>query len=306
MNKLALVLFFISTLSSAKLCKKWGEHKKIGSLDHSYINESSGIIFSKNFNRLYHVNDSGDGPFFYQTSLTGLHTKKIEIANFSPFDVESMAYGRCGNINCLVIADIGDNREARKTISFTFIEELENFPKKINPLTTVIAQYPDQPHNVEGVAMHPNGNIFILTKAVDYNNNKAIPSKVFVLEKSQWSQNNKNLENLKYLGEIDFPYYLYDFNLWGRIVTGFDIDSTGTKILVSTYKAALEINIDLNQKILNTRQFVLDRDITVTPLTPLLQIESISYLNDDSYIYTTEFHKIQGPSPLIKVECLEK
>lgn len=307
MKILFLTVLLFSSAISAKLCKQWGEHKEIGILDHNFIDEASGIIVSKYEDRLYHVNDSGDGPFFYQTSLDGSFTKKIKVKGFTPKDVESMAYGKCWDSNCLVLADVGDNEEDRKNISFVIIKEQENFSKKVSPLSIITAKYPHHAHNVEGVAMHPNGNIYILTKSIDYDNNRAAPSKIYVLTKEQWQSETKKVKTLSYLGKLDLPYYLYNFNLWGRIVTGFDIHSSGSKLLISTYGAAIELKIDLSRTdLLNTRNLELGKDITITPLMDLMQIESISYLNDDSYLYTTEYHKKQGPSPIVKVQCLDK
>ena len=49
-------------------------------LDHKLIDEASGIEVSSKFpNRLYHINDSGGGQFFYISDLKGNSTQKIAI-----------------------------------------------------------------------------------------------------------------------------------------------------------------------------------------------------------------------------------
>ena len=217
-----------------------------------------------------------------------------------------MAYGNCGQKKCLVLADVGDNVENRKDITFVFIEEQEVFPTKVTPLRMVTAKYPDHAHNVEGVAMHPNGNIYILTKAIDYENNRVTAAKVFLLTKKQWQKSKLSPIELKYIGAIDLSFHLYNFNLFGRIVTGLDIHQSGTKILISTYKAAIEIELDLSlNRIQNTRSLEMGKNMVVILLKPLLQIEAISYLDAKSFIYTTEYHEQYGSSPLVKVECLD-
>lgn len=118
----SLFLFTASLISfyylpAHALCSDWQAPQKTGTLDHSILPEASGLAISKHFSdRLYHINDKGDEAFFYQTDLRGQNTRKISIANYIPVDTEDLAYGRCnasGTENCLVIADIGDNKADR-------------------------------------------------------------------------------------------------------------------------------------------------------------------------------------------------
>jgi len=302
------ILFFSCQILNAKICQTWGTHSTLGHLDHKIINESSGLIVSQYPNRLYHVNDSGDGAFFYQTTESGLATKKIEINNFFPQDVESLAYGNCadGKGKCIILADIGDNNESRDTVSFVVIKEELDFPDKVDALATVVARYPDGAHNVEAVAMHPNGDLYILTKVVDWINNRSGPAQLFVLRKEQLLATSNEVKTLELRGIIDLPFHLYNFNLWGRIATGFDISPLGDRILIATYKAAVEIKIDLGAGIVpNFRTMKLGVDFTIIPFAPLLQIESIAYANTNSFLYTTEYHKKQGPSPIVSVSCTD-
>ena len=70
---LIITLSFLTFYAShAELCNKWSEGSKLGVVDHNQINEASGIETSRIFpDRLYHINDSGGGQYFYITELDG-------------------------------------------------------------------------------------------------------------------------------------------------------------------------------------------------------------------------------------------
>jgi len=278
----------------------------VGQLDHSIINEASGLAVSSFEDRLYHINDSGDGPYFYQTDLTGKNTKKIEIENFVPVDVEDLAYGNClDNKNCLFIGDIGDNSEARKTISVVVIEDKDVFADKVTPLKILELKYPERAHNAEGMALHPNGDLYILTKEVDYPNQRAVSAILFKLTKEKMAQKGNETLELEKVFEYEFPFILFNFNLWGRIVTAFDISSDGKRLLVLTYKTAIEISVDLDAGPMKPiREMVPGIDHQIIPIPALGQQEAIAFSQDGkSFFYNTEFK--ENKADLIKVTCSE-
>jgi len=293
--------------AQAELCKVWEKVKVVGEMEHTIINEASGLATSEFADRLYHINDSGDGPFFYQTDLNGQKTKKIAIENFEPADVEDLAYGKCGQIeqekNCLYIGDIGDNAEARTTISVVVIEEVEEFPEKVTPLKTLVLKYPDKAHNAEGMAIHPNGDLYILTKEVDYANQRAVSAILFKLTKEKMNGSSENPLELEKVFEYEFPFILFNFNLWGRIVTAFDISADGKRLLILTYKTAIEINIDLEVGPLKPiRQMVPGIDHQIIAIPALAQQEAVAFTRDGTaFYYNTEFK--ENKVELIKVSC---
>jgi hypothetical protein len=300
------LLSFISlfTSSNPQLCSDWKEHRVLGNLNTKIINEASGLIVSKYKNRLYHVNDSGDGPFLYQTNLKGELTNKIELTNVKVKDVESLGYGNCESGKCIFIADIGDNKKKRKEVSIHIIKERENFPKKVKVFKTIRIQYPDKPHNAEAIAIHPNGNIYLLTKEFKSSKRKAYPSKVYLLKKEDWQRDNYKKKKLKYLGSIDIPKLLKKNKYHEQIITGLDISSDGNKILISTYKNAIEVALNIGDNFIpETKNLKLGVNVNIIPLKPLAQIEAISYLNSSEFIYTTESDNKTKPSPIISAKC---
>ena len=132
------LFFYLLIISNSygQLCKNWGQPKTLGALDHKIIAEASGIAVSKlSKNRLYHVNDSGNGSYFYSTYMDGSNTKSISIKGFdsSKADFEDMTIGPCYLKTCLFIGDIGDNNKARDYIKILVIEEKENYKSNVKP-----------------------------------------------------------------------------------------------------------------------------------------------------------------------------
>jgi hypothetical protein len=275
--------------------------EQAGVLDTSIINEASGLAVSRFADRLYHINDSGDGPFFYQTDLKGGNTKKISVDGFVPVDVEDLAYGSCGKGQCLYIGDIGDNPSQRADIKIVIIEEQKDFALSVKPKSILTVKYPDGAHNAEGMAVHPNGDLFILTKEVDEVNHRAAPAKLYRLSKEKLHSGKEQV--MEAWGVLDLPYHLYNYNLWGRIVTGLDISKDGQKLLILTYYVAVEMDLNLaNGATRSMRTMKEGEDFTLVELKHLPQIESISYLpGDTSFLYNTEFK--QNVSEFYKVTC---
>ena len=93
-------------------CDTWSEPQQLGMLDHQIIPEASGIAVSRAFeDRLYHNNDSGDGPYFYVTNGAGEATQTVTVGDFEPSDVEAMAQRHQG----LVVDSGSTSRKAAQT-----------------------------------------------------------------------------------------------------------------------------------------------------------------------------------------------
>ncbi len=300
----------LSTTSFA-VCQKWSEPEVIGSLDTNLINESSGIAISKNYNnRMYHINDSGSKSHFFTTTVNGGNTKKVVINDYKPYDMEDLAVGECGPENCLYIADIGDNRKKRDHLTIVGIKELKSFKNSVTPLFKLKLKYPQLKYDAESFIVHPNGDLFVLTKIVDDKNRRAMPAKLFKVEKSVVEtaiNKGEHSATLREVAVFDLPYQLYNYNLWGRIPTAMDISSDGTKLLILTYSAVFEFNINLiNTKEFNMRNLDPKKDYRIISTKDLFQQEAISYHdNERELIYTTEVDKKGDLSEIVRHTCIE-
>jgi len=305
---ITLYLLFTPFTGEAALCKRWSEGEKAGSLDRLQLDEASGIAVSKRFpGRLYHINDSGSGPYFYVSDLDGGNTKAVRIEGFNALgsDFEDAALGRCfGGKSCFFIADTGDNFVKRKFVRIIVIEEAEDFGPSAVPLKVLKLKYPDRPHNAEGAALHPNGDIYIFTKEEDLDNMRSSPAKLFKIKKEKWENAGDGELTLEYVGDLDLPRLSGSDSNFGSVITSFDISPDGRKFIVLTYEDAYEFDIDLSAGLKPSAGLVRDKDYRAIKLVALPQQESISYIEEGrGFIYDSEYHMFDVP--IMKVECLD-
>ncbi len=299
--------FLLTEMSLAGICGKWGEGKQIGVLDHNLINEASGLQASSKYpGTLYHINDSGGGNFFYISDMKGDRTQKIRIeGEFSKqSDFEDISVGKCFDKTCLFIGDIGDNRARKDYVEIIIVPELEQYGTFVKPLKRVKIRYPDGPHNAEGMAVYPNGDIYIITKEENLRELEAYPAKIYKLPAQTWQDEANKIKTVDYIGEIDLEIINPAATAYGQVVSAFDIAPDGKSFIVLTYENAIEFNIDLsNQLIKPTSQLEKGKDYKVIELRSLPQQESITYLpSGQSFLYNTEHHWFEAP--IIRVDCL--
>lgn len=305
---MSFMILISATVSRAALCKRWSDGEKAGALDHLQIDEASGIAVSRRFpGRLYHVNDSGSGPYFYVSDLNGGKTRAVRIEGFEAFrsDFEDASIGGCfSGKSCFFIADTGDNGKMRKYVRVIVVEEADNYGRSAVPLKILKLAYPDRPHNAEGMAIHPNGDIYIFTKEEDVDNTESFPAKLFKIRKDKWENADGGVQMLEYAGELDLPGLSGSDSPFGSVITSFDIAPDGKTFLVLTYEDAYEFDIDLSLSGLKpSDQLVRDKDYKVIELRSLPQQESISYVGEGrGFIYDSEYHVFDVP--IMKVECL--
>ncbi len=291
------------------ICKGWTEPYAVGALDHAVVNEASGMAVSRQYtDRMYFHNDSGDGPFLYVTDGRGKLQRRVEIEGGSAIDNEDLGLGPCGDRTCLFIGDIGDNFEMRSTIEVVVVEELREFPARVAPLAKLQLRYPDGPHNAEGLAVHPNGDLYVLTKEMSTITRVARAAKLYRLPRSEWGGPGAgNAHLLQAAGEIDLPFLADGASKWGKIVTAFDIAPDGSKFIALTYERAYEFGFDLAvDALIPAREMAPGQDYFPVKVLALDQQEALSYLPDGrGLVYTTEVEKKKKDPPLMRMDCLD-
>ena len=252
LNKLCLAISLVisgTCIASESLpCVKWNEVKKVGELPGDEINESSGMVASGvRDDLLYHINDSGDGPFVYMTNTKGEFVQKTAFQPEKPRDLEDLARGTFQGKPALFFPDIGDNRETRPRISLYIVAEEDLFKKQTTPLASIDLTYPDGSHDAEAIAVS-HDKVFVVTKKVDWTERRAISAGVYSVDISTL-ENHKGPSRVMMtkVFELNLPYLLYNYNLWGRIVTGMDVHPDGESFALLTYGAILVVNKDLGK-----------------------------------------------------------
>ncbi|HSC34012.1 MAG TPA: hypothetical protein VLG45_01960, partial [Thermodesulfobacteriota bacterium] len=240
--------------------------------------------------------------------LNGGKTRAVRIEGFDAVmsDFEDASIGGCySGKSCFFVADIGDNGKRRRFVRIIVVEEVENYGSSAVPLKILRLAYPDRPHNAEGMAIHPNGDIYIFTKEEDVDNRESFPAELYKIGKKKWENAGDEVLKLEHAGELDLPRLGGSDSSFGSVITSFDIAPDGKTFLLLTYEDAYEFDIDLSLSGLKSSdRLVRDKDYKVIPLKSLPQQESISYVEEGrGFIYDSEYHVFDVP--IMKVECLE-
>jgi hypothetical protein len=124
------------------------------------IDESSGLVVRGD--RLFTVNDSGDGPYLYEVDLrTGETVGVTTFADEDPVDVEALAPGTGEEV---WVGDIGDNLRSRGSIRIHRLVPADGGGRVA--ATTYDLAYPDGPHDAETLLVHPRTErVLVVTKS---------------------------------------------------------------------------------------------------------------------------------------------
>lgn len=304
----ALTAALLPSAALAGPCMQWRAPERIGALDTAMLPEASGIAASRAFpGRLYFNNDSGDGPYFYTTDAQASGTARIAVSGFVPRDVEDIALGPCGlSGTCIWLGDIGDNAKARETVTFVAIAEAETFAAEVTPVQTVIVRYPDGPHNAEGFAFHPDGDLYLITKNYELVARSSGPAGIYRLSAAALASAGGRVLTFEPVGTLDLPALVTDLFV-NQVATAMDISADGKRVLILTYRDALEWSEDLSDGIDPGARPEFGRDYTLTPIAPLIQAEAIAYLpQGDGVIYTSELARPAAEAPLFRQTCARR
>lgn len=292
-----LVLQLASASAAESACTLWSEPEKAGELPIATIMEASGMAVASTADRLYHIND-GNAPVFHVTDLQGGALQSVRISNFMPLDIEDLGLGPCGAATCLFLADIGDNAARRQTVQIAIIREAATFAAELVPERVVTARYPDGPHDAEAIAIHPSGDLLLVTKA---RTGFGGPAQLFRLRATQLVTGGE--QTFEALGTIPMPTLTNQGLAPLRVVTAMDIAPGGQRFVLLTYDTGFEFALDPLQPLPAT--FVEGQTHRAFPIAPLVQPEAIVYERDGrTVVYSTE--SVRGSAaPLMRQRCMD-
>lgn len=165
-------------LHAPPLLGQWVEptfYRVTGVFEESRLIESSGVAVSRNHpGILWTHNDGGDKPNLYVTNLSGEDLGHYRISGADARDWEDIALGPCpdADTTCIYIADTGDNLRRRRAVAIYIMEEPGVLPQPGKRADAHLraarleVRYPDGPHDVEALAVAPEGDIFLITKGL--------------------------------------------------------------------------------------------------------------------------------------------
>lgn len=275
--------------------------EQIGKLDPQALPEASGLAISARYpGRLYHINDSG-APSVVLTDTWGKGTRAVSISGVTVRDPEALSLGPCPEAGtCLFVGDIGDNYRARSEVEIWVLAEPEEDELELPALRRLRLRYPDGAHDAEAMAVHPNGDIYILTK--ELHEGRARPARLFRLGAAEWSERTRDeVLELWPVATLDLPELLPTVGPHGpysKLATAMDISSDGRRVLILTYSFAMELEIDLGLPDSTGRLARLRKDDgqhRVLTLQPVIQAEAVAYQPDSrAFLYTSEKRLVRG------------
>jgi len=164
----------------------------------------------------------------------------------------------------------------------------------------VRARYPDGPHNAEAFAVHPNGDLFVITKPADSRMTRRDPALVFRLTAAQLRRTD-GVQVFEALGQIDLPRLAPELSAPDWIATSMDISPDGRRVALLTYGAVYELAVDLAKGL--PAAWTRGENLQAIGFKPLPQQEAITWLPDASgLLIDTEANK--NPSvPLLRIRC---
>lgn len=247
-------------------------------------------------------NDETQAVAFYDavTDAAGAGVRTVNLEGPRPRDIEDMSMGPCGAATCPFLGDIGDNPGTRTDVVFTLVRETADFADTETPLRAVRARYPDGPHNAEAFAVHPNGDLFLITKPTDARMLKREPALVYRLTARQLRDAGQT-QVFEKLGQIDLPTLTPDGTVPDWIATSMDISPDGRRVALLTYGAVYELAVDLAKGLPKT--WTAGQNLQIVRFRPLPQQEAIAWLPDASGVLIDTEANSRPTAPLLRVPC---
>lgn len=254
------------------------------------LTESSGVAVSRQHHGLLWThNDSGNEPLLYATDLTGADLGAYRIRRVEPRDWEDIALGPCPerDADCLYIADTGDNRERRRRVVIYILPEPDPPPRRSGRPPRVTARgltvtFPDRPHDVEALAVSPNGEILLITKG------RSGPVVVFQIPREAVRKAAVTPQPVDTLA-------LVPQQALGRLVTGAAFSPSGERLVVRTYTQLMLYRLDQAGR--------LEPDGAPCWLGPREpQGEGVDFLDEETMVLTSE-KRLGRPGMIGRVRC---
>ena len=216
--------------ASQELPRPPAELERIGAVGRANgLPEVSGVAVSRRHpDILWMHNDSGD-PELIAVRPSGEVVTRFALSGARLVDWEDIALGPCPerfDRHCLFIGDVGDNNERRTRGIVYILREPEPRPTGGGPHTLAVravrVRYVDGPHDVESLAVDPEGNLHLITKG------RTRPILRYRIPREDLRRDSVAVEPV---GSLPItPAWML-----GRWVTGAAISADGGRAVVRTY-----------------------------------------------------------------------
>lgn len=128
------------------------------------VRESSGVAYSRRTpGLLWTHNDSGQ-PEVVGVDEQGAERARVRVTGATVTDWEDVSAGPCPGGSCLYVADIGDNRAARTSITIYRVPEPATDATATAPAEVFHATYPDHAQDAEAIFVLADGGLYVASK----------------------------------------------------------------------------------------------------------------------------------------------
>lgn len=251
------------------------------------LTESSGAVRSRSYpGRFWSINDSGNPATLFLADTAGRVSGFVRIPDVSDTDWEAVSAGPCRSGWCVYIADIGDNREIRRSATiFRMIEPTvaQLRASAVPRPESLTVRYPGGPVDAEALVVTADGGIGIITKG----RNRA--PRVYWAAAEAWE---KGAVTAQLVGELPIPTSL----LLGHLVTDAALSPDDHTLAVRTYKDIYFFRRRAGAKLP-------DQPDGVCPISGLdPQGEGIAWWNERTWLLTSEVTRF-SPGVITLLEC---
>ena len=270
MNKLIVTTLVLSiTLIS---CNNYGQLKVIADLPGS-LDENSGLT-TYNDSTLWVIEDAGNKDEIYQINLKGEILKNLEVKNGKNHDWEDLTKDKAGN---LYIADTGNNDNDRKNLVILKLPNPTIEPGDKIDAEKIELRYPDQKDFPP-----KKDHLFYDSEAIFHHGNK-----LYIVTKNR----SKSFTGEAHIYSVPDTKGNYEATLVGSFtpctdwkicqITSIDISPKGDKIIALSY-GKLFVFTDFTWDDFSKGK------MQEIDLGARSQLESVSFLNDDTLLISDE------------------
>lgn len=229
------MLLLLARVAAAGTCSAYLDLETVATLDGvPELRESSGLAVSRSRGLLYTHQDSGSSAQIFAFEADGTSRGVHAIEGAGAVDWEDMALGPCPDdaaLDCLYIADVGDNPRSRESVQVYAVREPAADGEALPVIATWDVVYPERARDAEALAVHPlTGRVYLATKDMTGD------EEIFVLPAAPTAPGETGALTPVARFFIDTEY--------DRLVTGAAWDAEGERFALRTYLSALEWTAD--------------------------------------------------------------
>jgi hypothetical protein len=209
-------------------CETWARPPERVGATPKPLHELSGLVASLAHPGIFWGHNDSDNAFeLIAIHADGTIVATYRIADASAVDVEDIARGPCldgSGRTCIVLGDIGDNLEVRRSAQLWEVPEPERLADGAIAGVRLPFTYEDGSHNAETLLIDASGHAWVVTKRLDdlgrlYRLDDLGPDRV---------------------GVAHFVRRLRAPSGFGALTTGGDLHPAGGRILLRTYTTVWE------------------------------------------------------------------